>query len=323
MSRVDGARAGGHGPSVPRHLAQYATAQQWSSYGAEEHETWSALYFEVSRRLAGCVPEELFDGLHALGVSGDGIPDLELLNRRLQPHRWRVVPVDGMLPSDVYVDFLGNRLLPAVPHIRSRFNLGYTPTPDIFHDLFGHVPLLTVPAYADILHRWGRLCAETAALEADPAFPYVKLLSEAKVNASANREQIAALEQQLQALSRGAAGPPPGRSGLSRRLAGFGWWTIEYGVLRSSGGTKCYGAAIFSSLSEASRFRAGGYRLQALTASALDLPYDATAEQSQLFIADGLEHVAELLDQLEAEACAADAGEPVERRDPPAADCAE
>ena len=112
-------------------------------------------------------------------------------------------------------------------------------------------------------------------------------------------------------------------SGLSRRLAGFGWWTIEYGVLRSSGGTKCYGAAIFSSLSEASRFRAGGYRLQALTASAFDLPYDATAEQSQLFIADGLEHVAELLDQLEAEACAADAGEPVERRDPPAADCAE
>jgi phenylalanine-4-hydroxylase len=119
-------------------------------------------------QLADHAASEYLDGFHQIGLREDTIPNLAGVNKRLSPRtRWNATPVSGFLPPDAFFEMLAARKFPTTTYIRTRDSLEYTPEPDIFHDVFGHVPMHAHPVFADFLERYGRICAAIPAEDKD------------------------------------------------------------------------------------------------------------------------------------------------------------
>jgi phenylalanine-4-hydroxylase len=131
--------------------------QGFERYSEAEHRTWTTLY----ERQADILPERACDaflhGLEALDLHGHGIPDFRQLNEKLLALTgWRIVTVPGLVPDAVFFEHLANRRFPAANFIRGAGDLDYLQEPDIFHDVFGHVPMLTDPVFADYMQAYGK-----------------------------------------------------------------------------------------------------------------------------------------------------------------------
>ncbi|HEU4670259.1 MAG TPA: phenylalanine 4-monooxygenase [Dyella sp.] len=138
----------------------YATGvveQPWDSYSATDHEVWNMLYERQCELLPGRACQEFLDGLERFGMGGHGIPKFAELNEVLTAATgWQIVAVEGLLPDEVFFDHLANRRFPVSWWIRKPEQLDYLSEPDLFHDLFGHVPLLLNPVFADYMQAYGR-----------------------------------------------------------------------------------------------------------------------------------------------------------------------
>jgi phenylalanine-4-hydroxylase len=131
--------------------------QDWASYTAEEHDVWNTLFARQSEMLPGRASEAFLRGLDVLRLSKPGIPDFEELSERLRALTgWSVVAVPGLVPDDVFFDHMANRRFVAGNFIRRADQLDYLQEPDVFHDVFGHVPMLADPVFADYLAAYGR-----------------------------------------------------------------------------------------------------------------------------------------------------------------------
>lgn len=131
--------------------------QNWGAYTRDEHETWKILFDRQTDILKTRVCEEYLSGLDALGITDESIPDFEKMNARLRKCTgWEVVAVPGLIPSRPFFTMLANRQFPSGNFIRKKEELDYLEEPDVFHDVFGHVPLLTNPAYADYMNAYGK-----------------------------------------------------------------------------------------------------------------------------------------------------------------------
>jgi phenylalanine-4-hydroxylase len=136
--------------------ADFTIDQQWSAYSDEEHRRWDRLYERSWQVLQGRACDAFLDCASRLKLSRSGIPDMAELSDRLEAiSGWRVVPVAGLVPDDVFFQHLANRRFPAGAFIRSEAEMNYLEEPDIFHDIFGHVPLLADPAYAAFMQAYG------------------------------------------------------------------------------------------------------------------------------------------------------------------------
>src|SRR5271165_1044288 len=134
--------------------------QDWAAYTPEQHSVWAELVRRRMPQLAEHACQEYLDGFHQIGLREDTIPDLAEVNRRLGPRtRWNATPVSGFLPPDAFFEMLAARQFPTTTWLRSRDSLEYTPEPDIFHDVFGHVPMHAHPVFADFLAHYGQLCS--------------------------------------------------------------------------------------------------------------------------------------------------------------------
>jgi phenylalanine-4-hydroxylase len=131
--------------------------QGWADYSPEEHATWDILYERQAAMLPGRACDEFLHGLDALNLHRGGIPNFDEINPELQRLTgWTVVAVPGLVPDEVFFDHLANRRFPAGQFIRKRDQLDYLQEPDIFHDVFGHVPMLTDPVFADYMEAYGK-----------------------------------------------------------------------------------------------------------------------------------------------------------------------
>ena len=131
--------------------------QGWENYAQAEHEVWITLYERQAALLEGRACEPFLRGLEALDLHRSGIPDFSRINTELNRLTgWRVVAVPGLVPDEVFFDHLANRRFPAGQFIRKPQELDYLQEPDIFHDVFGHVPMLTDPVFADYMAAYGR-----------------------------------------------------------------------------------------------------------------------------------------------------------------------
>lgn len=177
--------------------------QDWSAYTAQEHATWDTLFERQAGMLPGRVAPEFLEGLDVLRLTRPGIPDFEELSDRLMAATgWQVVAVPGLVPDDVFFDHLANRRFVAGNFIRRPDQLDYLQEPDVFHDVFGHVPLLANPVFADYMQAYGR------------------------------------------------GGQRATQLGMIDRLARLYWYTVEFGLIRSGGDLRIYGAGIVSSYGE-------------------------------------------------------------------------
>ncbi|SFK31530.1 Phenylalanine 4-hydroxylase [Sphingomonas sp. NFR04] len=137
--------------------ADWTIPQDWSAYTAEEHATWDKLFARQAKLLPGRASAAYLKGLEALRLSESGIPNFEELSERLmQLTGWQVVAVPGLVPDDVFFDHMANRRFVAGNFIRRPDQLDYIQEPDVFHDVFGHVPMLADPVFADYLEAYGR-----------------------------------------------------------------------------------------------------------------------------------------------------------------------
>lgn len=141
----------------PGARADWTIDQGWERYSQAEHDVWITLYERQSAMLPGLACDAFLRGLDALDLHRSGIPDFTRINEELQRLTgWSVVAVPGLVPDDVFFEHLANRRFPAGQFIRKPDELDYLQEPDIFHDVFGHVPMLTDPVFADYMQAYGQ-----------------------------------------------------------------------------------------------------------------------------------------------------------------------
>ncbi len=137
----------------------YTTAvveQPWDSYSAAEHAVWARLFERQREVLKGRACREFLENQERFGMSAHAIPRFDELNRVLRPATgWELVGVEGLLPELTFFEHLANRRFPVTWWIRKPEQLDYISEPDLFHDLFGHVPLLLNPVFADYMQAYG------------------------------------------------------------------------------------------------------------------------------------------------------------------------
>ena len=131
--------------------------QGWDRYSAADHAMWDRLFDRQAQMLQGRVVPQFLAGLDILRMDRPGIPDFAALNDRLMAATgWQVVAVPGLVPDRIFFDHLAHRRFPAGRFIRTPEQEDYLQEPDIFHDVFGHVPLLANPVFADYMQAYGR-----------------------------------------------------------------------------------------------------------------------------------------------------------------------
>ena len=141
---------------APEAAADWTVAQRWADYTPQEHAMWDQLFARQAAMLPDRVVPEFINGLDMLRMSKPGIPDFEELSERLMAATgWQVVAVPGLVPDEVFFDHLANRRFVAGRFIRTPEQLDYLQEPDVFHDVFGHVPLLADPVFADYMQAYG------------------------------------------------------------------------------------------------------------------------------------------------------------------------
>jgi phenylalanine-4-hydroxylase len=136
--------------------AQYVVQQDWNAYTPDEHALWRRLYQRQARLLPGRAADVYIDSLAKLQAE-DGIPRFDQVSEKLYAATgWRLVAVPGLVPDKTFFEHLAARRFPVTVWLRKPEEFDYIVEPDIFHDFFGHVPLLFNPVFADHLQEYGK-----------------------------------------------------------------------------------------------------------------------------------------------------------------------
>lgn len=226
--------------------------QDYSRYDAEDHEVWRILYERRMATLRSTGSEVFLNGAERIGLAPDRVPDLTDVNRRLAARTgWAAVGVEGFIPAAQFFRCLAKRRFPTTLTVRPRAQLDYLPQPDIFHDVFGHVPLHSDPVFADFLQQFGALAAE----------------------AETDEETTA--------------------------MARLFWFTVEFGLVRESGGVKVYGSGLISSHGDAANALGPNCDRRPFSLDAvLAQPFEIDHFQDVLFVVDEFEQLFDAVETL-------------------------
>ncbi len=136
--------------------ADWTIDQGWGHYTADDHAVWKTLFDRQTRLLPGRACDAFVQGMQQLPIDAQQIPDFQRLSEVLMRHTgWQIVAVPGLVPDEVFFEHLANRRFPAGNFIRKPQQLDYLEEPDVFHDVFGHVPMLMNPVIADFVQAYG------------------------------------------------------------------------------------------------------------------------------------------------------------------------
>jgi phenylalanine-4-hydroxylase len=153
VEKSDGGKLRGDYSKADEH---YVIQQDCSLYTPEQHALWRRLYERQSKLLAGRACDVYIDSLHAMDAS-QGIPNFDKTNEALyKATKWQLVAVPGLIPDLTFFEHLAARRFPVTVWLREPEEFDYIVEPDVFHDFFGHVPLLFNPIFADYLQQYGQ-----------------------------------------------------------------------------------------------------------------------------------------------------------------------
>ncbi len=286
--------------ALPAHLRRYVVAQDYARYSAQEHATWRTLMRKLVRVLEERAHPIYLEGLRRTGIGLEAIPRIDEMNRILSRLGWGAVTVDGFIPPAAFMEFQARKVLVITAQIRKPEHLEYTPAPDIVHEAAGHAPIIADPTYARYLARFGEVGSMALASGRDEAlFEAIRRLSHLKELPEVPPHELEEAEARVLELQR-AAGEPSELTRLSR----LHWWTVEYGLVGSPGGStaapKLYGAGLLSSIGEAVSCLDPAVAKLPLDLGAAERPYDITTRQPQLYVAESFEQLDEVLERLAA-----------------------
>ncbi|MEP6494949.1 MAG: phenylalanine 4-monooxygenase [bacterium] len=245
--------------------------QPYALYSTDNHETWQRLYARMQDRWTRYGNPRFLDGLATLCIDATQVPRLEDVNRFMAPRTgFRAKAVSGFVPAFNFFDCLSRREFPTTITIRDGSSLDYLPEPDIFHDIAGHVPMHTDPAFAETLVRFGA-CAHLAA----------ELVS-----------TVADRSERLRRLT-----------SMQNALQRFFWFTVEFGLMRgrTRDEVKVYGSGLLSSYGEIvhSVEHPSVQRYPLQLEWVVNQHFEIDSYQPLLFIVDDFDHLFELVGELE------------------------
>jgi phenylalanine-4-hydroxylase len=240
--------------------ADYTCDQRHAAYTTLDHDIYARLYARQSALLPGLACQAFIDALPLLGAS-TAIPRFEDINARLLPATgWQLVGVPGLIPEVPFFTLLSERKFPVTCWMRTPQELDYIVEPDLFHDLFGHVPLLFDKSYADHIQAYGKGALKAHTLEHGPA----------------------------------------GIQGAVEMLSRLYWYTIEFGLVREGTQHKAYGAGILSSGGELTYSVQSDQQNRVALTTQDDLlrcmasPYKIDTYQQQYFLIDSFDSLLQL-----------------------------
>ncbi|HVR61333.1 MAG TPA: phenylalanine 4-monooxygenase [Polyangia bacterium] len=247
--------------------------QPYELYSPENHATWQKLFTRMQPRWQRYANDRFQAGMELLRLDHDRVPRFEDVNRFMRPLTgFSARAVSGYVPSYVFFDCLRRREFPTTVTVRDGQALEYLPEPDIFHDIAGHVPMHTDPAFAGALVRFG----EAAALAAEQAR-----------GISDEHEKLRRLTSNIKAMSR------------------FFWFSVEFGLMRGRQhreDLKAYGSGLLSSYGEIAHAIDGPdvQRYPFQIEWVVNQGFEIDHFQPLLFIVDSFDHLYDLVDQLSA-----------------------
>ncbi|MFZ4713267.1 MAG: phenylalanine 4-monooxygenase [Bacteriovoracaceae bacterium] len=149
-----------------KYISKYPNNQGVIEWSTDEDKTWNTLIHRQNKIVMNRASDEFIHGLDVIDFSKNSVPQHKILNDRLRDLTgWAVEPVAALIPANEFFTLLANKKFPAASFIRIPEELDYIQEPDIFHEFYGHVPLLTNKAYADFMEKFGKL-----ALTVDPGW---------------------------------------------------------------------------------------------------------------------------------------------------------
>lgn len=245
--------------------------QPYELYTDENQETWRRLYARIKPKWEKYANPKFMQGVENLALDPNAVPRLSDINKFLSPlSGFSARAVSGYVPAFVFFDCLRNRAFPTTITIRDGQNLDYLPEPDIFHDVAGHVPMHTDKVFADVLVRFGEVAHTAAEMVAD---------------ITDEHERLRRVESVLKAMAR------------------FFWFTIEFGLMKRSGGGLCvYGSGLLSSCGEiehsitSPEVQRYPFQLEWV----VNQHFEINHYQPLLFFVDSFEHLFSEVDRLEA-----------------------
>jgi phenylalanine-4-hydroxylase len=279
---------------VPPHLRKYVVSQDYDQYTVQDQAVWRFVLLQTYARLRTTAHPAYATGFDAVGISVERIPRIAEMNERLAQRSFQAVCVDGFIPPRAFQAFQARGVLPIAADIRTSKHLAYTPAPDIIHEAAGHAPFLAHPEYAHYLRRIGAVGEKAFANAHDRAvYAAIFTLSELKENPASTSAQLQAAEAVVAQL--GARQDEPSEAA---RLARLYWWTVEYGLVGTPDDYRLYGAGLLSSLGEGHFCHEALVRKLPLDAGCVDVAYDITRPQPQLFVARDFEQLDSVLEDV-------------------------
>jgi phenylalanine-4-hydroxylase len=266
---------------IPKHLEPYIVEQDPTLYTAMDHAGWRYI-LRVSRQFfKNHAHPKYLAGLEETGISLERIPLITEMDACLKRFGWRAVGVSGFIPPAVFMEFQSLGILPIACDMRQMDHLAYTPAPDIVHEAAGHAPIIADPEYSAYLRAYGQVARKAIFSSKDMAvYEAIRFLSDIKEDPASTTAQIAAAQVRLE-----RAIADVDYISEATLLARMNWWTVEYGLV---GDPKCpliYGAGLLSSVGESYHCLNDQVRKLPLTLDCINVSYDITRPQPQLFVA--------------------------------------
>lgn len=280
---------------LPNYLRRYCVDQHEEKYSARDHAAWRYIMRQSGIYFKSHAVSIYNEGLAKTGISVDRIPSIAAMDFKMRELGWGAVPVEGFIPPAAFLDFQARKILPIASDMRSVSHIHYTPAPDIVHEAAGHAPIIADQAYAEYLTMYAAMAQKAIFAQEDlDVYEAIRTLSDVKENPDCTEAMIAAAES---ALSRANAAV----SFISEaaKVARMNWWTVEYGLLGSLEDPRIYGAGLLSSVGESQNCLSAKVAKHRLSLECIDTAYNITEPQPQLFVAEDLAHLVEVLKEFE------------------------
>ena len=279
--------------ATPKHLLQFAVDQRYDDYTPVDHAVWRFIMRQNTFFLREYAHKVYFQGLLDTGISFERIPRIEEMNEILGRIGWGAVAVDGFIPPAAFMEFQAYKVLVIACDMRQIHHIEYTPAPDIVHEAAGHAPIIVDREYSNYLQRFGEVGANAMSSKKDfELYQAIRHLSILKEQPNSDPKEVEEAQKLVEYRQKNL-GEPSEMALLSR----LHWWTVEYGLIGALENPKIYGAGLLSSIGESVSCLEPEVKKIPYSIEAMDMPFDITTKQPQLFVCRDFKHLREVLEE--------------------------
>ncbi|MCM0604674.1 MAG: aromatic amino acid hydroxylase [Xanthomonadaceae bacterium] len=280
---------------IPEHLRPFVVEQKPELYTSVDHESWRFIMRIGSAFFEKSAHKKYLNGLKETGISIERIPLISEMDKKLSRWGWRAVAVSGFIPPSVFLEFQSLGILAIACDMRKLEHLAYTPAPDIVHEAAGHAPIIADPSYRNYLQAYGNVARRAIfSLKDMEVYEAVRSLSELKEDPESTTDQINAAQLRLD-----HATAENNYVSEANQLTRMAWWTVEYGLIGDFSNPKIFGAGLLSSVSESYNCFNEKIIKIPFTIDCINVSYDITKPQPQLFVAPNFEVLTKALQEYE------------------------